>query len=152
MRLKKEISMDINRHTTPKATLEVEPSGVAPPLWNPDAAGVWSLFLSPVFGSTLVLKNWQAIGDKARSKTGRIWLIVSIVMLIPTIFFPGLFGIIYIITWYFAWQRKQTKYVKEHWGKDYPRKSWTVPLLIGIVAFAVISFVLGFLSTLLQPT
>ena len=136
--------MENNPDEAPKSNLESEISDVAPPLWNPDIAGVWSLFLTPIFGSTLVLINWKSIGDSARTRTAWIWLIVSIIMLIPTALFPGV-GLAYIIIWYFIWQRKQTKYVKEHWGKDYPSKGWSKPLLIGIGVMVVMS-ILGALS------
>lgn len=35
---------------------------------------------------------------------------------------------LYMVVWYFAGQKKQTQYIKKHWGKGYPRKSLTVPL------------------------
>jgi hypothetical protein len=122
--------METNPYESPKSDLRQD-SGAAPALWNPDVAGVWSLFLTPVFGSAPLLQNWKSLGDGARAKTGRTWLILSIVMIIPTLLIP-LVGLIYIIIWYFAWQRFQTRYVKQRWGKEYPRKSWAKPLLIGI--------------------
>ena len=132
--------MDVNPYESPKTAATTESSDVAPSLWNPDAAGIWSLFLTPIFGSTLVLMNWQAIGEEPRVRAGRIWLAVSVLMLIASSFVPAL-ALIYIITWYFAWQRKQTRFVNERWGKDYPRKGWGVPLLIGIAGVAAFSVV-----------
>jgi len=113
--------------------LETGAGDVAPALWNPDAAGVWSVFLTPVFGSTLLLRNWQAIGDESRARTGRIWLIASVIMLVVSGFVP-LLGFVYLVTWYFLWQRKQTKYVRERWGTDYPRKKWGKAVAIGVGA------------------
>jgi hypothetical protein len=131
----------------PRESLGTEPKVDPPPLWNPDAAGIWSLFITPVFGSALVLKNWQSIGDESRAKTARVWLMVSIIATLCYMFLPFL-GLCYIVIWYFAWQRKQTKYIKERWGKDYPRKSWSVPLLLGIGGFMVFAIVFGWLGTL----
>lgn len=139
--------METSSYSTTKSELPVEEyPKVAPTLWNPDIAGVWSVFFTPIFGSILVLKNWQAIGDEGRVKAAKIWLLVSILMLIPVAFIP-LLALIYLITWYFAWQRNQTKFIKEQWGKDYPRKSWGVPLLLGIVSVVFYSIIYIFLKT-----
>ena len=143
----------------------VSPVSPAPRLWNPDAAGAWSLLFTPVFGSILLLKNWQAIGREDKIGTARIWLIISIVMFVlmivvnlainVTIFNVSFvidrsFLWYYIFIWYFAWQKPQTKYVKEQWGKNYPRKSWKKPLLIvfGCWGGSVILYV--FIFSLIQ--
>jgi len=131
--------MENNLDEAPKSNLESEISDVAPPLWNPDVAGIWSIFLTPIFGSTLVLMNWKSIGDDAKTRTARTWLIVSIIMLVPAALIPGVVGLAYIVIWYFFWQRKQTKYIQEHWGKNYQRKGWSKPLLIGIGVMVVMS-------------
>lgn len=130
---RKELEMTPSPYAPPKASLETGAGDVAPALWNPDAAGVWSVFLTPVFGSTLLLRNWQAIGDESRARTGRIWLIASVIMLVVSGFVP-LLGFVYLVTWYFLWQRKQTKYVRERWGTDYPRKKWGKAVAIGVGA------------------
>ena len=122
-----------NPYAPPRSNLEIAPPrGPAPQLWNPDAAGLWSLLFTPIFGSTLVLLNWKAIGDDAQARTARNWLIVSIAMLIPSAI-SGI-GLVWIIVWYFASQRKQSRFIRETWGKDYPRRGWLVPLLCGIGA------------------
>lgn len=143
--------MNINPYAAPTAALSKENADVAPPLWNPDAAGAWSLLFTPIFGSILLLKNWQAIGDQKWVKAAKIWLAVSIFMLFPSVFFP-LVGLIYIIVWYFAWQRNQTRYVKERWGTDYPRKNWGLPIALGLVGNIVVSAVLIFLAALFFQT
>ena len=134
-----------NQYAPPHSDPVPSTAASAPNLWNPDAAGVWSLMFTPVFGSILLLNNWQAIGRDDKVKAARNWLIASIVILIASLVMnvltirvmdvltldAGTISLIYIIIWYFAWQKPQTKYVKEQWGMDYPRKSWTKPLLIG---------------------
>ena len=113
----------------PKADLEAHDGQPSPPLWNPNAAGLWSLLFSPVFGSYLVLKNWQAIGAADKIQLGRLWLGVSVAMLIVSSLFPlGGFG--YIIVWYFLWQSKQTEFVRARWGASYQRRGWAIPLAI----------------------
>jgi hypothetical protein len=140
-------AMNADLFAPPRESLGTEPKVDPPPLWNPDAAGIWSLFITPVFGSALVLKNWQSIGDDSQARTARVWLIASIIATVCYMFVP-LLGCCYIVIWYFACQRKQTKYIKERWGKDYPRKSWSVPLLLGIGGFMVFAMVFGWLTTL----
>jgi hypothetical protein len=125
------VNTEVNPFEPPKATLDVALTPEAgPALWNPDAAGAWSLLITPVFGSVLVRKNWQAIGDEAKVRTGTVWIAVSIllfaaVMIVP---FGGLLWLPYIIVWYFAWQRPQRNIASAR--RDYPRKGWGAPLLI----------------------
>ena len=143
---------DANPFAPPKAVLD----GVAvvaedaPMLWNPDAAGAWSLLFTPVFGSILVRKNWKAIGDEDKARQGAIWLGASIVMLLATIFI-GILGFFYIIVWYFAWQRPQAQFIRERWGKDYPRKGWIVPLLAALGIYIAVVVVLTMVIMALGP-
>jgi len=132
-----------NPYSPPLSDPVPSPAASPPDLWNPDAAGAWSLLFTPVFGSVLLLKNWQAIGRDDKVKAARIWLIVSCVMFVLTIMIGGI-GMIYIIIWYFAWQKPQTRYVKAQWGKDYPRKPWRKPLLVGFSCWGglIILFIL----------
>ena len=142
-----------NPYSPPQSDTVSPPDSPAPSLWNPDAAGAWSLLFTPVFGSVLLLKNWRAIGREDKIGTARIWLIISIVMLVVTIFSGGI-GFIYIIIWYFAWQKPQTKFVKSQWGKDYPKKSWKIPLLIAFGCWAglfLFFVLLGVMIGLVQP-
>ena len=146
------MSTDANPFAPPKAVLD----GVAvvaedaPMLWNPDAAGAWSLLFTPVFGSILVRKNWKAIGDEDKVRQGAIWLGASIVMLLATIFI-GILGFFYIIVWYFAWQRPQAQFIRERWGKDYPRKGWSVALLAALGIYIAVVVVLTMVIMALAP-
>jgi len=146
------VSTDVNPFEPPKAALD----GVAaiaedaPVLWNPDAAGAWSLMFTPVFGSVLVRRNWKAIGDEDKARQGTIWLGASIVMLLATIF-TGILGFLYIIVWYFAWQRPQAQFIRERWGKDYPRKGWGVPLLLALGVYIAVVVVLTMVIMALGP-
>jgi len=46
----------------------------APALWNPAAAASWSLIFSPIFGSWLQMKNWQALGESEKAAKARTWV------------------------------------------------------------------------------
>jgi hypothetical protein len=105
----------------------------APPaLWNPDAVGILSLFLTTVFGSILLLLNWKALGDERRVTVSWLWLLASIGSIVASLFIP--FGtLIFLIIWYFGHQRKQTQYVTQRWGLGYPRRSLGLPVLLGLL-------------------
>ena len=133
------------------------PSTTAPVLWNPEAAGGWSLIINPVFGSILVLMNWQALGIKEKIRNSQIWLIVSIIMLVIGFFLPSPFGTVvtlsYLLIWYFSAVKPQAKYIKERWGNTYPRKSWLWPLVIAIVALMILYgsiFFIAFVQAMLS--
>ncbi len=127
--------------------------GTVPALWNPEAAGAWSLIFNPIFGSILVLMNLQALGVKEKIRNAQIWLVVSIVMLVILFFLPSsllsLVGLTYLLIWYFSAAKPQAKYIREKWGKDYPRKSWLWPLLM---AFGIlfVFLCLAFLGRMVQ--
>ena len=148
--------MDDNRFAPPKAVVEgaYGEVGVAPPLWNPNAAASWSLLLSPIFGTWLHMKNWQAMGDHERAANARKWLIAALAVLLVSIvlavFLParldGLTRIVsfaFLIAWYYAAAKPQVRFVKEHYGDHYPRKGWLVPIAtaIGLIVASILALV-----------
>ena len=124
--------------------------GTAPALWNPTAAGAWSLIFNPVFGSILVLMNWQALDMKEKIRNSQLWLAVSIIMLVVSFFIPSPFGTVfslaYLLVWYLSSAKMQAKYINEQWGQAYPRRSWLLPLLIAVIATAILYGVVFFIS------
>jgi hypothetical protein len=144
-------------HESPVQPLSTQAQSAAPVLWNPEAAGAWSLIFNPVFGSILVLMNWQRLGVQDRIRNAQIWLGVSILMLITLFFVPpslrALVSVGYLLVWYFAAAKPQAKYIQERWGKEYPRRSWMWPLLIafGVVfTFFCLAFVVGMAQGILS--
>jgi hypothetical protein len=138
-----------NPYAPPKARLT--DAVVAAPLWTPSAAGLWCLLLSPMFGSYVTLRNWEALGADGRARSARIWLYVSIAVFVVIVLFPlgGLVGLPYLIAWYFAVNRPQIKFVKEMFGDDYERRPWTKVVLVWLAGVVVVGFALGFLSAVL---
>ena len=51
-------------------------------LWNPNAAANWSLLFTPIFGSYLQFRNWQALGKKDEADNARNWFIFSILFIL----------------------------------------------------------------------
>lgn len=140
---------------SPEQPMNKQNTGNTPALWNPEAAGAWSLIFTPIFGSALVLMNWQALEKKEQIRTAQIWLVVSIIMLfVQLVSGIPVIALLYFILWYFASAKLQAKYVKELWGKEYPRRSWLWPLIIGFTAWIIflgaifiVSFIGAFLSS-----
>jgi len=124
-------------------------------IWNPIAASNWSLVFSPVFGSYLHALNWRVLGEQDRAKSAMRWFYFSLAIFL-TIFVVSIFmiangadrgisslGVFYYLIWYFSAGKSQAKYVKETFGKDYPRRSWGKPLLIGVAAIVGYSLFLA---------
>ena len=150
--------MEDNRYAPPKATLEgtraiTEP---APALWNPNAAASWCLLFTPIFGTWLHTKNWEALGQPDRARNSRNWFIASIVVLLGTMFasvviprggegIGRVVGFGFLIAWYYAAGKPQVGYIKARYGDDYPRKPWLLPILAGL-GLMVGVFVLAFVA------
>ena len=134
---------------TEKQTESNQNSGA---IWNPNAAANWSLLFSPLFGSYIHALNWRTLGEETRAKSAMIWFYVMLALIIVTSVAgiaqgnsnPGGIGFVLLLVWYFFAARVQMKYVKEKFGTDYARRSWSKPLGIGfmaIVGFVWITFV-----------
>lgn len=140
-----------NPYAAPKAVvadiLEIE---AAPALWNPAAAGAWSLLFTPAFGAFLHMQNWKALGQPEKAAASKKWMIGStaFVVVATTLlaYFPvpssktldnisTFSGLILLIVWYYAIGKSQQNHVAARFGKTYPRRGWAIPILtaIGIV-------------------
>jgi hypothetical protein len=141
--------MGVNPYAPPKA--RVTDAAAPAALWTPSAAGLWCLLLSPMFGSYVTMRNWEALGENARAGTTRIWLYVSVAVFVAMVLLPigGLFGLAYLIAWYFAVNRPQIQFVKEAYGNGYERRSWTRIVLVWLAGVIVAGMVLGFVSAML---
>ena len=123
------------------------------PIWNPNAACNWSLFLSPAFGAYIHSLNWMTLNEPERARSARVWFLVSLLMTAMYALLPlagvgqqavRYLALLYLLIWYFAAGRPQGRYVKEKYGKGYPRRPWGKPLLIAIalfLAYPVFAFV-----------
>lgn len=124
-----------------------------PKIWNPNAAANWSLLFSPAFGAILQAMNWKELGQPDRAKTNKTWACVTIIFLLLFALIPvnvggigGLIGLILLLSWYFSQGRAQAKYVKETYGKEYEKKGWAKPLLIGIgcfIGYVIFAIIVG---------
>lgn len=123
-------------------------------LWNPNAAANWSLLFTPIFGSYLQMKNWNELGITKEAEKAKYWLLATVFFIFLINFgatwsdadpeqfanrFRGL-GLLYIIVWYFAYARKQPKYVKEKLNDQYQKKSWLIPLVSATIIIFIVTF------------
>jgi hypothetical protein len=156
--------MSTNPYAAPKAKVEDAPHAVpAQPIWNPGAAASWSLPFSPAFGSYLHMLNWRALGEQEKAATAKAWFMASLALLPvyialsmaalhgwqPADGISRALGIGFLVAWYFSAAKGQARYVKERFGKDYPRKPWGKALLIALglmLAYVAVSFVVGFIA------
>ena len=141
--------MSVNPYAPPKSEVgDVVDGELAPALWNPGAAAGWSLLLSPAFGAFLHMRNWQALGEPEKAATSRTWIVISISVLlllaVGAAFLPDskaidglsrIVGLALLLSWYYSIGKSQVAVVKGRFGKVYPRKGWTKPLLVAVAAF-----------------
>jgi len=135
-----------NPYASPKAAVaDLFEGEAAPPLWNPTAAGAWSLLFTPVFGAFLHMQNWKALGQPEKAAASKKWMLGSIaflfaIMLSSLFISPSevmerltnLSGIVLLIVWYYAIGKSQQTYVAKRFGKTYPRRGWAIPLLTAL--------------------
>ena len=133
-------------------------------IWNPNAAANWCLVFSPAFGSYIQAMNWRTLGENGRAKSAMGWFYFSLAMLVVYLVIAlysadeaksGMpvqaLGFLYLVIWYFAAGRGQAKYVKAKFGKEYPRRGWGKPLMIGVAAiigYFIAAFLIGFFFAL----
>jgi RsiW-degrading membrane proteinase PrsW (M82 family)/phosphopantetheine adenylyltransferase len=112
-----------------------------PALWNPNAAGFWSLLLTPVFGAWLHAKNWASLNETEKSKRSFHWVYGSIVVgalsfILPEEISKLVCGAL-LIAWWIVAGNEQYKFVNENYP-DYQKKKWGIPLTIaGSVIFGL---------------
>jgi hypothetical protein len=151
--------MSSNPYAPPKAKVgRVAQVESAPALWNPDAAMKWSLLFSPVLGTLLHMKNWQAIGEPAKARAAAGWAVASLALLLGLVVLgvalphakaldgiSRMSGLILLVVWYAVSGREQSRYIKERFGDSYPRKGWGKPLALAALAiFVFIGLIFAF--------
>lgn len=103
-------------------------------LWNPNAAALWSMLFTPIFGSALMMMNWKTMGNKAEADKSLCWLVVSAVATCALALLPDGVGtgvsVLLLVVWYFLSASRQISHVKKEFGEKYQRKNWMVPLVI----------------------
>lgn len=138
-------AMQTSNQSTPDLGSPTNSSvATVPELWNPNAAALWSLLFTPIFGSALMMMNWKTMGNKAEADKSLCWLVVSVLMICFYAFLSdsvsGGISTLFLVIWYFLSASQQISYVKREFGEKYQRKDWKVPLLIAGISVAVCIF------------
>ena len=138
-----------NPYAPPKAEVDdvVRGGATAPPLWNPGAAAGWSLLFSPIFGAALHMKNWKALGEPQKAAQAKLWIWATLAVFVVLGIVSALVdnekamdvvsravAIGLLVSWYASAARHQTAYVAARFGKAYPHRGWTQPLLLALLA------------------
>lgn len=64
--------MSYNPYAAPQSDLDTQSKGLENvALWNPNAAGLWSLLFTPIFGSIIHMKNWNALGQPEKARASK---------------------------------------------------------------------------------
>jgi hypothetical protein len=143
---------------------DIHDAEAAPALWNPNACANWCLIFTPAFGAFLHMLNWDALREPDRAASAKRWFVTSLIILGAYIVLPMLvseskaasgiirsIALVYLFVWYFASARGQISYVADRFGKEYPRKSWGKPLVIGLLAWVGYMLVTGVVVYALIP-
>ena len=139
------------------------PAAQAPALWNPNAAAGWSLLFSPIFGAILHMKNWEAMGETTKAFDARLWaigmaaalggVVLADVVLPPSRLLDALghaVGLPLLVVWYYASAKPQATRVAALYGRQYPRRGWLGPLLIGLAAIVGLIIAFGLLGAVMS--
>lgn len=129
---------------------------LAPALWNPNAACLWSLVLTPIFGTYIQTRNWITLNKKREATISLWWFFGWIAFITVAVFHSPVknLSLPLLLTWYLAFGKKQVAHVQAELGGEYQRKGWLAPiaaaLTIGIGVPAAIGFALGFARAMIQ--
>ena len=139
-------------------TIKEPDMAVKPSLWNPNAAAMWSLLLTPAFGAYLHASNWRTLDNPQQAKANKFWVwatFIFMAIIAGTLFLPesevidkGMraAGVGLLVGWYLSLGRSQAQYIKEVLGNRYVKKGWGLPLLIAVGAIGAYAAVLVFVA------
>lgn len=160
--------MTDNPYAPPQATdgTMTGDTRLSPPLWNPNVAAAWSLVFGIMFGSWILMKNWQALGRPDKAAASQRWLIGTTLLFLVSFTlavtklnslsgsfgrYNFIFSIAVLIAWYVISAREQVRFIATMYGKSYQHRSWATPLLYGLLAFVGVGIagaIAGFIMAL----
>ena len=103
-----------------------------------------------IFGAYLHMKNWEALGEPQRATQSKNWVIAGLTIQSAIGLAPVLLpdteevdslvrsaGFALVFLWYYTLGKSQQTYVAARYGKNYPRRGWTKPLLVALLALLI---------------
>jgi hypothetical protein len=146
----------VSAKSAPAGTSSLQSKAAPVEFWNPNAAGLWSFSLSPVFGAYLCRKNWLNLGREDMANRSRNWMIGYLFVVVANLFLPDAIKPIYqlatlgfIGAWYALDAEAQKKVLIDQFGADYPKVAktrWIAPVLLGYFSLLVAIVLLFALS------
>lgn len=126
-------------------------------LWNPTAAALWSLLLTPAFGAWLHMRNWERLGQPDQARQARYWFAGLLLIVLASyaaaaagallgrddLSAPWWASLALFGAWGAGSAYQQIKHVDDHHGESYARRSWVAPVLIALIANCAIPFAAG---------
>ena len=126
---------------------EQNPNGTpnnAPIIWNPTVAVYLGLLFTPLFSAVIQYLNWKTLGQRVKVKSSIAWISIWAVVILGNILcrirFAGPIHLTLFVIWFFAFAFSQIRYIEDEFRSEYKRKSWRIPVLIGI-GFILVSFI-----------
>lgn len=133
-------------------------------LWNPAAAALWRLALSPAFGAWLHMRNWERLGDREKAREAGTWFAMAcglhavnlFIVLVGTALgsdftIPHSAGLAFLAAWYIRSGHAQVRYVGDTHGSGYARRPWLGPVLAGVAAIAGLILLTAILIVAVSP-
>jgi hypothetical protein len=140
-------------------TLDTSDPVATTPLWRPSVVAGWSLVFTPVFGSYLLMRNWQALGRPHAAASARRWMLASLGVLALEVFAAAVnqrlnggsplvqwLALAWLGLWLVAAAAPQWQLVRRRFGRAYPRRDWNAALAAA-VAWGAASWTLRALLT-----
>lgn len=131
--------------------------GLRPHLWNPKAAALWALFLSPLF-AWLHAENWDELGEPQKAKKNRFFVFfvmgfalgTTLITVVTGFQIPLYASALLWIGWFLTMGREQIDFVRSKFGDDYERRSWGKAFGLVALAFVGLLFAAAVLALLAQ--
>ena len=117
-----------------------------PKLYNPTAAAVLGILLSPIIGAWLHAINWRELGneDAARQNmyvvygTFAFGILSMLLYFFAAIEIPIYTGSLIALGWFFSIGKNQIDFLRREAGNEYMRKKWgkvVMLIIFGILAY-----------------
>ncbi|WP_027863610.1 hypothetical protein [Massilia alkalitolerans] len=140
------------------------PAGRDLALWNPAAAALWSVVLSPAFGAWLHMRNWERLGEDDKARDAASWFAMAcglhavnlLIVLAGAVLgretgLPHPVGLAFLAVWYIRSGHAQVRHVADLHGPAYARRFWLGTLLVGVAAIAALVCLTAILILAVSP-
>ncbi|WP_137174440.1 hypothetical protein [Massilia sp. HP4] len=156
--------MDISLPAVSSTAYSIAVAAERPPLWNPRAATLWGLLLSPAFSAYIHMRNWRALGQEDKAAEARTWCYMVMGCIVVSCFLPvagemlgrdlsppSATALGLLAAWHLWGGRAQERYVAAVIGDSYVRRPWSKSVFSAIGVFTAIVVASALLTVILLP-